>query len=767
MALLIHIEGVVQGVGFRPFVYRIAKSNNLKGYVKNLGDAGVEILLEGDESSKDNFLHLLKTKAPPLAKIEKTYLSYIEDQGFDDFVIAPSSKTEKLGGDSIIPPDIAICDDCLEELFNPTNRRYMYPFIVCTNCGPRFSIIEDLPYDRNNTSMRDFPMCEECREEYEDPLNRRYHAEPICCNECGPHYILVDKNNVQIPGDALKNAAMLIDKGYIIAIKGIGGFHIACDARNDEVIIELRKRIRRKAQPFAIMAKDLNTIKEFAIIDSKEEEEMKSYRRPITLLKKKIPFPLPETLAPGLHTIGVMLPYAGLHYILFHHSKSDVYVMTSANYPDFPMIKDNDKIQEIKDAVDYFLIHNRRIVNRVDDSVVRFVDEKRAVIRRSRGFVPLPVGRTLSYEGIAMGAELMNSFSIIKNGKIYPSQYIGNTSKVEVMEFFQSALKRFKSLLNVDNLDLVIRDAHPLYNTSKFGEEIGKELSVEVLKIQHHFAHIASIMAEVNIDEIIGIAIDAIGYGLDGKIWGGEIIEISHSGIKRLEHISYYPLPGGDLAAYYPIRSLLGILWNIYHDKSKVEKIIKNKCLNSIKNLPYKEREFDIILTQLEKGINTTLTSSTGRVLDSIAVLLNVAYNRTYEGEPAMKLESIAMGGNDLGFRIIDNNTIDISQLFIDIINSKSNVKNLAYSAHIAIAKAFGEKAIKIAEEEGIKNIGVSGGVAYNEIIVNKIKKIAEENGFKFFVTQDVPRGDNGISIGQAYLGGLYLKGNIKKEMIG
>ena len=760
----IKVNGIVQGVGFRPFIYRIAHTNKLRGYVKNLGDAGVEIVVEGKERNIENFLKDLELKAPPLAKVHNVDYEDIPLQNFKEFKIEESSKI-KGGGDSIIPPDIAICDDCLEELFNPTNRRYMYPFIVCTNCGPRFSIIEELPYDRDNTSMRDFPMCEKCREEYEDPLNRRYHAEPICCNECGPHYILVDKNNVQIPGDALKNAAMLIDKGYIIAIKGIGGFHIACDARNDELIMELRKRIRRKAQPFAIMAKDLNTIKEFAIIDGKEEEEMKSYRRPIILLKKKIPFPLPETLAPGLHTIGVMLPYAGLHYILFHHSKSDVYVMTSANYPDFPMIKDNDKIQEIKDAVDYFLIHNRRIVNRVDDSVVRFVNGKRAVIRRSRGFVPLPIGKTLSYKGIAMGAELMNSFSIIKNGKIYPSQYIGNTSKVEVMEFFQRALKRFESLLNINDVDLVIRDAHPLYNTSKFGEEIGKELNVEVLKVQHHFAHIASIMAEANIDEIIGIAIDAIGYGLDGKTWGGEIIEISHSGIKRLEHISYYPLPGGDLAAYYPIRSLIGLLSRVY-GIDEIEKIIRKHCPEAVKTLKYGERELSLILTQLQKKINVAYTSSTGRFLDAISVLLNVSYERTYEGEPAMKLESIAMDGQDLKFKIPWDNGIEAYQLFPQIINRKDRKKNIAYSVHTSLAKALANAAIYYAEERGIKKIGASGGVAYNQIIMSKMRKIIEEEGYDFISTSEVPRGDNGISVGQAYLGGLYLNRYVRRDEI-
>ena len=761
----IKVNGIVQGVGFRPFIYRIAHTNKLTGYVKNLGDAGVEIVVQGSDINIENFIKDLKLKAPPLARIQKINYEYIPPRNFKDFKIEGSSRI-KGEGNSIIPPDVAICDDCLKELFNPTDRRYMYPFIVCTNCGPRFSIIEDLPYDRDNTSMKDFPMCEKCGEEYEDPLNRRYHAEPICCENCGPQYVLIDKNNVQIPGEPLKNAAVLIDKGYIIAIKGIGGFHIACDARNDETVGELRKRIRRKAQPFAIMARDLNTIEEFAIIDDEEKEEINSYRRPITLLKKRDPFPLPDNLSPGLHTIGVMLPYTGLHYILFHHSQSDVYVMTSANYPDFPMIKDNDKIQEIKDAVDYFLIHNRRIVNRVDDSVVRFVDGKRAVIRRSRGFVPLPVGKTLRYKGIAMGAELMNSFSIIKNEKIYPSQYIGNTSKVEVMDFFQIALNRFRSLLNINDADLVIRDSHPLYNTSQFGDKLGEEMGVEVLKVQHHFAHIASIMAEANIDEIIGIAIDAVGYGLDGNTWGGEIIEISNSGIKRLEHISYYLLPGGDLAAYYPIRSLIGLL-SISYDEEEIEKIVKDRCPDAVNTLKYGKQELYLILKQLQKKINVAYTSSTGRLLDAVSVLLNVSYERTYEGEPAMKLESIAMGGQDLEFKIPWNKGIEVHQLLPQIINTRGSKKNIAYSVHTSLAKTLANAAIYYAEERGIKKIGVSGGVAYNQIIMGKMRKIIEGKGYNFISTTEVPRGDNGISVGQAYIGGLYLNGYVRRDEIG
>ena len=417
---------------------------------------------------------------------------------------------------------------------------------------------------------------------------------------------------------------------------------------------------------------------------------------------------------------------------------------------------------EIRDAVDYFLVHNRRIVNRVDDSVVRFVDGKRAVIRRSRGFVPLPAGKTSKYNGLAMGAELMNSFAIVKNGTIYPSQYIGNTAKIEVMDFFQDALRSFRSLLGMENIDLVVIDSHPFYNTSKFG----KEFDSEILKVQHHFAHIASIMAEKGVEEIIGIAIDAVGYGLDGKTWGGEIIEISNSGIKRLEHIEYYPLPGGDLAAYYPIRSLIGVLSKIY-ERDEIESILRERCPDAIKALKYGARELHLILSQMEKNVNIAYASSTGRFLDAIAVFLNVAYQRTYEGEPAMKLESAALNGNDLGFEIEWGDGIKVHQLVERMVDSRARRRDLAYTTHISLAKAFARAAIYHAHEKGIKRIGVSGGVAYNQLIMSEIKKLVEREGFEFLSTEDVPRGDNGISVGQTYIGGLYMDGKVRKNEVG
>ena len=764
-AYIIHVNGVVQAVGFRPFVYRIAHENDLKGYVKNLGDAGVEIVVEGRERDVESFLRDLKTKKPPLARIDRIEKREIPPQGFPEFYIEKSSRGGG-AGDSIIPPDIAICDDCLRELFDPTDKRYMYPFIVCTNCGPRFTIIEDLPYDRENTTMDEFPMCDFCRSEYEDPLNRRYHAEPVCCPVCGPSYRLYSNDGTEIYGDPLRRAAELIDKGYIVAVKGIGGIHLACDATNEEAVAELRRRTFRPQKPFALMAKDLETVRGFAYVSAEEEEELTSYRRPIVTLRKREPFTLPENLAPGLHTVGVMLPYAGTHHILFHWSKSPVYVMTSANLPDMPMVKDNERaFRELHGIADYFLLHNRRILNRADDSVVRFVNGKRAVIRRSRGFVPLPIEIPFEYRGLAVGAELMNAFGVTKNGKVYPSQYIGNTGKVEVFEFMRGAIEHFRKILRVRGLDLIIADLHPGYNTTKLAMEMANELEVDLLQVQHHYAHVASVMAEHNLDGVVGIALDGVGYGTDGRVWGGEVIYLSYEDVERLAHINYYPLPGGDLASYYPLRALMGILSRVYGIEG-IEEVVRKCCPKAVGSLKYGGVEFNVILSQLAKGINTVQASSMGRVLDALAVLLNVAYRRHYEGEPAMKLESLALKGkNDLKIDVpIEGELIKVEEAFQEILELEASPADVAYSVHLALARTFAEVAVEKAREFGVKNIAMSGGVAYNEPIVKTVRKLVEANGLRFHSTYEVPRGDNGINVGQAFLGGLYLEGYLSPE---
>ena len=747
VSYLLTVSGVVQGVGFRPFVYRTAVSLGLKGYVKNIGDGGVEIFLEGSEGKINEFVDKLRRESPPLAKISHIHIENVSPGNYEEFVIEKSEKREGEGL-SIIPPDVGICDKCAKELFDPTNPRYLYPFIVCTDCGPRFTIIEDLPYDRENTSMREFPMCNFCKNEYEDPLNRRYHAEPVCCARCGPQYTLYTPGREKIPGDPIKNAANLIDEGYIVAVKGIGGIHLACDATEEDVVAKLRRRLGREQQPFALMARNIETVKKYAHVSKEEEEELKSYRKPIVLLTKKENCQLPKNLAPGLHTLGFMLPYAGTHLLLFHYSSSSVYVMTSANRPDMPMVIDNEKaFQELQGIADYFLLHNRRIVNRTDDSVVRFV-HGRALVRRSRGFVPLPLEFPSKARYLAMGAELMNSFSMTKKGQIYPSQYMGNASKLEVVEFIKRSVEHFKKILRIDAWDAIIADKHPTYLTSKFAAEMSEALGVPLLKIQHHFAHIGSVMLEHKLQEAIGIALDGVGYGDDGAVWGGEVLILSPGEMRRYGHIDYYSLPGGDLAAYYPIRALVGLL--VKSGENVIDFL--EKYVPGWRNmLPHGEKEMEIILKQVGNGINTPQSSSAGRFLDAISVLLGVAYRRTYEGEPAMKLESVALRGAVRDVEVpVRQRRIYIGEIIPQIVNMKRDTA--ALTAHMALADAMATVAIEGAEKKGIKNVCLSGGVAYNSIITSQIEKRVKSYGLKFFVNHEIPRGDNGISAGQAYV---------------
>jgi hydrogenase maturation protein HypF len=397
--------------------------------------------------------------------------------------------------------------------------------------------------------------------------------------------------------------------------------------------------------------------------------------------------------------------------------------------------------------------------------VVRFVNGKRAVIRRSRGFVPLPVEIPFDYHGLAVGAELMNAFGIAKNGKVYPSQYIGNTGKVEVFEFMKEAIGHFRRILRVKGLDLIIADLHPGYNTTKLAMEMANELGVDLLQVQHHYAHVASIMAEHNLEGVVGIALDGVGYGTDGKVWGGEVIYLGYEDVERLAHINYYPLPGGDLASYYPLRALMGILSRVYGIEG-IEGVIRKCCPRAVEGLKYGRVEFNVILSQLAKGINTVQASSAGRVLDALAVLLNVAYRRHYEGEPAMKLESLALKGkNDLKIDVpVEGELIKVEEAFREMLELDASPADVAYSAHLALARTFAEVAVEKAREFGVKNVGMSGGVAYNELMVKTVRKIVEANGLRFYSTYEVPRGDNGINVGQAFLGGLYLEGYLSPE---
>jgi hydrogenase maturation protein HypF len=758
----INIKGIVQGVGFRPFIYRCAVKNVLNGYVKNRGDAGVEILLEGEKQNINNFIKDLKKHKPPQARIYDMITKPLKGKNlFDVFTIFRSSDKIELSG-SVIPPDIAICNKCLRELRDPKDPRHNYFFITCTDCGPRYTIINKIPYDRENTTMLDFKMRNLCRSEYQNPVNRRFHAQTVACPKCGPKAYLTYKNGETADyQDPIRKTGKLISEGYLVAIKGYGGFHIASSTVIDLPLIRLRQAKYRRQKPFAVMAPSLDAIKTFAEINLKEAETITSSSRPIVLLKKRRSYPLLETVAPKLHNIGVMLPYTGLHYMLFDQVDDKAFVMTSANPPNQPILVDNHKaLTKLNEIVDFFLFHERQIAHRCDDSVVRFHNNNKIFLRRSRGYAPAPI--ILNEKSIncvlALGGELNNTSCILLDNRAFLSQHIGDVENIETRNFLQESSLHLIRLTN-SKIESVACDQHPRFVTTHLAYELANERGWRLIKVQHHYAHIAALMFEHKVKEIIGICCDGYGYGSDGEAWGGEILFLSKdsSGFERLAHLQKQPLIGGDLATRYPLRVVAGIFYK------KID--LENWIQNYKEFFPYKEREIHVILEQLNRNFKSIkTTTSCGRVLDGIASLLDICYERTYEGEPAIKLESLAFRGRDLLKMepIIKNNILNTTEMLIEIFRNKNNVSkaNLARSAHMYLAKGLALLAIEKANKQGVKTIGFSGGVACNNILSIEIKKIVESYGLRFLTHQSVPPGDGGISFGQAVVAGFLTDQN-------
>ena len=747
MAYLIHVDGIVQGVGFRPFVYRLAKGLGLKGYVKNLGDAGVRIVIDGEKKSIEKFIKDLKEKAPPVSDVSSIDVKEIDVDVGDDFVILESDHSKE-GRISFLPPDMGICEDCEKELLDQRNRRYLHFFITCTSCGPRFTTIYSLPYDRERTSMRDFEMCKECKKEYTDPMDRRFHAQTIACNSCGPQVFLSDGKDVLSKGiEAVDRASELLEENKIIAIKGYGGFHIACSAEDDELVLKLRKLLRREQQPFAIMVRDLETVREIVELDRTAERLLRSYIRPIVILKRK-ENGISRYVAPGLHTLGVMLPYSALHLLLFRKNRLKALVMTSANKPGYPMIIDEEEaFEKLRDVVDYFLFHNRKIVQRCDDSVVGFVGGKKTIFRRSRGFVPLPIKVKCSVDKtiLSTGADTDVTFCILKKGEAFLSQHIGDTNKHETMNFFRKSLQHFIDLFDF-NIDAIVSDLHPRFSTTLFAREYSESGGIPHIKVQHHHAHMASLMAEHNIEEMVCITADGFGYGTDGTAWGGEVLYGNHDDFERKAHLEPQPMIGGDLATIYPLRMVAGIIKN---------EEIYDFLISRRDKFPHGEKEIEVIFKQLKSG-NHQITTSCGRILDAAASILDICHKRTYEGEPARKLEAVAVGGRyvidlepDTRGRILRTSPL-LEEIFE--YRDKFPKRDLAYSVEEYIARGFAELAIEIAEKEGTRYIGFSGGCAYNDHLLSTIKKIVEKRNFIFLQHEKVPPGDGGISLGQAVI---------------
>ena len=740
-ALKILAQGIVQGVGFRPYIYRLAKDLKLNGYVRNLGNI-VEIIIEGENTSK--FQKRLNEELPPIARIDSVKIEEIKLNNYDDFKIIESSDTQS--GVSVIPADIAICDKCLSEIRNPKDRRYKYPFNACTNCGPRFTVIENVPYDRERTSMEEFPLCDECLKEYKQPLDRRYHGEAICCSKCGPEITIykgLEKLNVE---NAIKKGSEILKKGKILAIKGIGGTHLVVDAYNDKAIRKLREKLNRPNQAFAVMSKNLKSVENYAVLSKKEKKTITSNKRPIVILKKNKNYPFPESLSPGLHNIGVMLPYSPMHYLLFDESEIDTYVMTSANIPGEPMMIENEEI--LRGINDYSLIHNRKILNRCDDSVIRFRNDSLSFIRRSRGYVPEPY--TINYESndlnvLALGPELDVTFSLACKNKIYPSQHIGNTNKPKTLMFLRHAIENIERITKINEINVIACDMHPHFFTTKLAYELAEKYEAKVLPVQHHHAHSVALGNDHGIDEMIVIACDGVGYGSDGTSWGGEILHTNIHSFKRLAHLQPQIMPGGDMATKYPVRMLTSIV--------RDEELINDYS----KYFKYGDVEIKNIYKQLDSSINVGVTTSTGRVLDSIAVALEIAHVRTYEGECSMKLESAAYYSTknlDIPV-IIEKNQLNTTELLKNVIKlyqSGEKKADVACAGQMAIAKGLSELAIRHADKYSVQDIGATGGVFYNEAISSYVKKIIENNGYNFLEHINTCAGDGSVSLGQSII---------------
>jgi len=741
VAISIHVFGLVQGVGFRPFLHRIASQHGVSGWAVNTNDS-VRIHAEGLSKAIDDFIDSIRRKSPPLAHVEHIETRPATDNGYTAFEIH-SSRSETTAV-TRVSPDIAVCDECLADIKVQPNR-INYPFVNCTNCGPRFSIIKDLPYDRGNTTMADFKMCESCSREYGDIENRRYHAQPNACAECGPVYTYqTGEETVTDINLLLSRAASLIDRGGVIAVKGIGGFHLACDATNETAVSRLRVGKRREGKPFAIMCGDLKAAREYAYLSLPEEELLVSRERPIVLLASKRKgngVPLAASVCNGLPTVGIMIPYMPLHFLLFERLETKAIVLTSGNLSDEPIaIGNEDAFERLGSTADAFLTTNREIHNRNDDSVLFVAGGIPRFVRRSRGWAPEPVPLPFSAEGVAAcGAELKGSFCLGKGNSAILSQHLGDLKNPESFSFYTEAFERFCRLFRFSPR-LAVCDTHPDYLSTRFAES----LDVPIMKVQHHYAHIASCLAEnAFLDRVIGVAMDGTGYGDDGNIWGGEFFLCDLTGYRRISHLQYLPLPGGDAAIREPWRMAVGLLYSLY-GKSAVEMDLPVLRERS-------DAELELLIAAIEKGVNTPITSSAGRLFDGVAALTGLVSKAGFEAEAPMRLEaSIACDDTSYSFKTGDRiGVLSIIEEIVADICAGIDTGVIASRFHNTVVRLILDTVVKIAEESGVRTVALSGGVFQNRYIVSKTEESLSAEGFTVLRQRMVPVNDEGVSLGQ------------------
>lgn len=761
------IHGIVQGVGFRPFVYNLATLLGISGSVSN-SSAGVLIRAVADRERLLSFKDKLEKEAPPLARIfsiEAHPATF--DLPDDKFRILASTKGESVA--TWIPPDIALCKDCLAELLDLKDRRAGYPFINCTNCGPRFTIVETIPYDRPKTSMKVFPMCAGCAEEYETPTDRRFHAQPNACSDCGPHLSWHDHTgNLLSCSNPVAEAVTALKNGSILAIRGLGGFHLAVDALQESSVQLLRQRKGRKKKPLAIMVADINSAKKFAHVSDIEKKALLSPECPIVLLQKKTHSDLASNLAPDISDIGVMLPYTPLHHLLFHYRDCPgALVMTSGNVSGAPICTANDDaIRRLGAIADFFLLHNREIVTRIDDSVVKVIKGRPRPFRRARGYVPAPLlfSRTLP-PIIGCGGGLKSTFCLAKDKLVFPSQHIGDLFNLESFEFYTESVEHLKKIFEIDPVAAAC-DLHPDYLSSRYAVD----LDLPLYRIQHHHAHAVSVMAEHNLFKpVIAVVLDGTGYGPDGTIWGGEFLKADLVGYKRLGHFQHLSLPGGDAAAMEPWRMGCSALYHAYGSESLLAKALPSSLV------PISPAKREIIKEMLEKGFNSPLTSSCGRLFDAVASILGLCLSAGYEGQAAMELETLATQAatknwlSDLdsatqpnhSSRLLEKDglwqivTTDLVRIIHDDCNQGQDKRIIALHFHFELIGSILSLTQKLSEQTGIRDIVLSGGCLQNKLLLEGLFHVLSLQGYNVYTGRNAPINDGGVSIGQAIIGGL------------
>ena len=776
----IHVSGVVQGVGFRPFIYTLAMRYGLAGWVRNTS-AGVDIEVAGDPPALDDFTRAITAEAPPLSRIESVISEAIpvNGDGFTRFEIRHSAAIE--GQYQPISPDVATCDDCLAEVRDPSDRRYRYAFTNCTNCGPRFTIIQDIPYDRPKTTMAEFEMCPDCQREYDDPLNRRFHAQPNACPVCGPHLELLPSPNHPVPprwddlpDDEIEAARALIHAGYIVAIRGIGGYHLACDATNPDAVQELRRRKGRAAKPFAVMLPDLETVMQFCEVSFAAAQALTARERPIVLVPLRPGAALADDVAPNLRELGVMLPYTPLHHLLLESAPGfpPALVMTSGNYSEEPIATDNaDALERLGPLADVFLIHNRDIYIRCDDSVVRAVNGGIMPLRRSRGYAPYPV--PLPFESpplLATGAELKNTFCLAREKHAFMSQHIGDLANYDALHSYEHSIDHLIRLFRVEP-EVIAHDAHPDYMATRYALERAQSRDLPHIAVQHHHAHLASCLAEHKLppdEPAIGVIFDGTGLGPDGAIWGGEILIGGYADYERFAHLRYVPLPGGDAATRRPYRTALAHLW--------AAGIAWEPDLPPV--LAASDQERTIIRQQLDRRVNAPDTSSMGRLFDAVAALVGLLQEVTYEAQGAIWLEAqtdrdetaayafdiisstgmqrAASNGKGQEVRVLD--PAPILRALLDDLRAGVPVPRIAARFHNGVADLIRDICLIAHEVTGINTVVLSGGVFQNSTLHSLAVPRLESAGLTVYTHRLVPPNDGGLALGQAAIAAFKIK---------